>query len=670
MTLLDTLQASLEAHPPPLSTAGTLRLHTLISTPRPVKSLYPLAHIHPLDLEVTRTTTPVSAYLEHVFVTASWTPSSPPSHSSPPQSGTDPDSSQTTLVYALEAFLYTLPEYGSAVLYISKLDSTGYGPAPLASRLRAGCAQHTLGPGRHYGATLTAQLSSAFVQHFSTFRHWHGSAVEVDHVSVHILARSQPAYLFPGSPENPGKKVLSDGGLIRWWRDVMSDAVVASRAAPVESRADRGKAEGEDEAQRIDARAFYLVPGYNRLESHILLPLPPQPSASTSSSSPPPSTVSRSKTREEILAEAGWVYGYPYSAEGACCAPNDLPPLPLHWQRSAFIHKRSAAAEQGEGKDKAVTDPKARGYDAKRVRCISTLMPHFSDDPKTRFMDELQRDAHEHAGWKKVDKQDQHEAVQPPSQPQIGEATASAPESAQLEPVAEVETAPKRSHDDVAPQGGEAGGEEREAKRGKPDSGSLGTATPLAVLRGQMRERRSLDDLSIDEFWLRMGFRQECCAGNAVGVVVCLFTRRRQQQQSEKATTGGVPTAQPLSLPHPTIQDLVFKNLMRDACEWNDVEQAKKLTMSWQRNVGRAVKRKGGWVQTVAKRVEGEAEAVRDEEVGEGVVWIDVRVGAPTVDVVRQVEKQVEKGLQSSEAQQGRRSANVLRVKKKKPAQT
>ena len=584
-TLLETLSEALSAHPPPLATGGTLRLHTLTSTPRSVKSLYPLAHIHPTSLDACRQQVPVSAWLEHLFVTATWTPE---------------DSDDSVLIYALEAFLYTLPEHGSAVLYISKLDSTGWGPRSIPSSLRAALHAKVLPTGKSYGATLTANLTSAFARHFSSFRHWEADTVH--HVSIHILARSQPAYLFPSSPENKNKKVLSDAGLIKWWSQVMSHTVVDTRSKDA-----------------TDSRAFYLIPGYNRLESHVLLPLPPTPDQS-----------------QDLVASAGWVYGWPYSLAGsASSSPDDLPPLPLHWRNSKVARATASTAQP------AVTDPHADGYDPKRVRTIPTLMPHFSDDPKTRFMDELQRDAHEHAGWKRT-----------PAGPEGNGNGGGAQSSAQ--PTSEDTASLKR------PPTTEGGDEDEPSKRVKVDetkpssdttSSTSSSSTPLTILRGQMVERRALDDLSVDEFWERMGFRQECCAGNAVGVLVCLFTRAPPVDWEPKVAVKPLP----LSLPHPLIQDTVFKQLMRDVCLWNDHTEAVTLTRAWAESVDRAIRRKGGWLASAAA-----SEDV--ERVGEGVIWADVSLPAPTEEQLKLAQAETVAPPVTAAP------TNVLSVKRKKKA--
>ena len=66
-TLLAACSAALRAASPPLAESGTIRLHTLFSRPRPVRSLYPLAHV-----DIVSDAKPVSKWLGHVVVTAAW----------------------------------------------------------------------------------------------------------------------------------------------------------------------------------------------------------------------------------------------------------------------------------------------------------------------------------------------------------------------------------------------------------------------------------------------------------------------------------------------------------------------------------------------------------------------------------------------------------------------
>lgn len=616
-SLLQTIRSILDATPPAISSPGTLRLHTLFTIPRQVKSLYPLAHIHPTDLEYNKRSHPIGALEEQIFVTASFV--------------TEEKDAAPLLILAMELYLYTIPESGAAVLYISKLDSSGYGPKGIPSSLRKFLSKQVLGEGKAFGNTLTATLSSAVTQHFTTFRHWENSSVRINHLSVHILARSQRAYLFPSSPENPDKKVLSDGGLIKWWRAVMSDAIVLTRSSTSSS-------------DPIDARAYYVIPGYTKLESHPLVPLVREDGA-------------------KVLREAIWTYGHPYSSNGASCAESDLPPLPLHWQNSAFVRgaKDGEAVEEGNGKAE---------YDPRKVRTVPTLMPHFSDDPKTRFLDEMARDAHEHSGWKKKAPSSgesrengnateaNHEGAENGKK---GKENGTATEAEQI--AAAEENGKKRAAEDSQ-------GSAPPEKRPKTDtsdspattsSGPSSSGVPLVTLRALMRERSAMDDLPIDEFWERMAFRQECCSGNAVGVLVILFTRLPSSPSSPPQSQG--LERQPLSLPYKVLSDLVFKSLMKDTCEWNKLPLARTLTEAWWQGVDREVRRKGGAAQYVEEGKEKEG------LIGEGLIWADFALEGPTGEQMEQAKKQQEGEKEGDKVGNGGAPVQMLSVKrKKKPA--
>lgn len=102
-------------------------------------------------------------------------------------------SDEPVFVSALQAVLYIFPTTSSLIVYIEKVDSTAQGKRPSPTRT----------------------IILAFVQHLCTawFKHWH--------MWLHLFARSQNQYLFPASIEFEGKKILSDIGLIKWWKSVL-----------------------------------------------------------------------------------------------------------------------------------------------------------------------------------------------------------------------------------------------------------------------------------------------------------------------------------------------------------------------------------------------------------------------------------------------------------------
>lgn len=475
MTLRKALARALETHAPALSESGCLRLHTLFSRPLLVRSLYPLAHIHPSDA-CTPPDAPAHVWQEQVLITAAWRP----------------DDGDERLAYALELYVYTLPEQSAALVYVSKLDTTGYGPRAHPRRIR------THLPGVYSQApSMTSTLTSAAIDYFASRMHWARSdSVAVQHVSVHVLARAQGAYLFPSSAAQASKHVLSDAALIRWWHACLSDVVRARH-----------------DAGHVDA--FYLIPGYQRLDSHAIVPLAQEPSTSSG---------------------GAWHYGHPYSEKGSSRTAETLPPLPLH--AAAWEPYRSHLT------------PSA----AMQLRTLATLIPVFPDDPKGRYINELCSTAHEPGFLPKI-----HKGHKP------------------------------------AP-------EHREA----------------------MAERQALEKVSIDAFWEQMGFRQECSSGNAVGVFVVGASAR----DAPSTTAPLPPEAQPLSLPHPLLPNLMLQHLQQDACVWSDAAQATRLTRQFYEGVDRALRRKGG-------------ASSRDDDalVGEGLVWLTVPLAAVSRDMVAQAEQ-------------------------------
>ena len=345
-----------------------------------------------------------------------------------------------------------------------------------------------------------------------------------------------------------------------------------------------------------------------------------------------------------------------------------FPPLPLHWNTSSFILSNSDNTES-----KIQTDPQASDYDPNKVRTVPTLMPHFSDDPKSRFLDEMARDAHEHSGWKvkgsHTSKTDDQAAKAPgvtqeekhnDIQEQHDLSQFKDQDSPTITNGSETKKRPASDSDTQQDQAAE-----KRVKTNAPSSSS--SSVPLITLRALMRERQAMDDLPIDEFWERMGFRQECCSGNAVGVLVILFTRL----PSSPSTDGSaVVERQPLSLPYKVLGDLVFKSLMKDTCEWSKVTLARQLTESWFQGVDREVRRKGGAAQFLAEENKKDQDAVW---IGKGTIWADFVINGPTKQQMDQARKQVDEqsntggaATATAAATGGGASTNMLSVKRKK----
>ncbi|GAB7351061.1 hypothetical protein MBLNU459_g1540t1 [Dothideomycetes sp. NU459] len=194
---------------------------------------------------------------------------------------------QEVLVFAIEIFIYTTRNL--TTLFVSKADSTGY--------------LSLLDTERGSRASPIRAITSTFISWL------------VDHrtrpcirLVVSLFARAQNQYLFPGSVEHPGKHVLDDRQLVRWWCKTLDP--VLRKDKPQESD-DTGSS----------AKAFVIVPGFDKHE--------------TTGFFPP-------TWRSDPVDNRKWQYGHPL---------RDIAP--------------DAAAPP---------------------RC---LVPHFPDDPKARFLDEL-----------------------------------------------------------------------------------------------------------------------------------------------------------------------------------------------------------------------------------------------------------------------------------------
>ena len=219
-------------------------IHVLVTAPTKDNSLYPYASPRP------------RLYAQDILVLLS--------------EQANPDAPRM-LVAAIEASLYHAPATDCAILYVSKIDSTGHGLAPPP----------------------TATLVRAFIR-------WYADPatrpVVARHLWVQLFARAQGQYLFPNSSDYPGKRPLSDARLCAWWRRIISQVGVDVR-----------------EAIGVEGHVgmYYVLPGHNELEARQVMGSGFYPSTSTSTSS----------------TEAQWIYGHPYSQSNIplpCSPPEGL----------------------------------------------------------------------------------------------------------------------------------------------------------------------------------------------------------------------------------------------------------------------------------------------------------------------------------------------------------
>ncbi|KAL0242142.1 hypothetical protein I308_105771 [Cryptococcus tetragattii IND107] len=158
------------------------------------------------------------------------------------------------LIAAISAHLYTFSSSTPSILYISKVDSSGYSSSttPLP---------------------LTRHLIRAFILYF---------LAECPALRVQLFARAQRQYLFANSADWKGKKVLGGAGLCKWWKGVYEN-VASSWAAspgsgPAEPAGSAASAGLELEEKKQNMKLGFILPGYDEQEAKTLLgagrPLP------------------------------------------------------------------------------------------------------------------------------------------------------------------------------------------------------------------------------------------------------------------------------------------------------------------------------------------------------------------------------------------------------------
>lgn len=158
------------------------------------------------------------------------------------------------LTTGIESSIYTFPQTKSMIVYICKVDSTGYATKP----------------------SPTHQLVLSFIRYFCDKEKvdgWIDGQGGVTNVWIQLFARSQSEYLFLGSKKWKGKKVLGDVGLCGWWKRCLGEAVKGMEVV--------GK--------------WYVLPGQNREEAEDAM---------------------RNAGAENGESD-GWVYGHPYSSGNA-----------------------------------------------------------------------------------------------------------------------------------------------------------------------------------------------------------------------------------------------------------------------------------------------------------------------------------------------------------------
>jgi regulator of Ty1 transposition protein 109 len=138
-------------------------------------------------------------------------------------------------ILALEVLTFTTPAL--TTVFVSKADSTGY-----ASLLEVPRGQ----------PSPIKSVVQAFIDFLLEPR-----LVE-SRVALSLFARAQDQYLFPGSIDNPGKHVLDDRQLIKWWCRI-TDGVWRSHAS-------------NESSTEQEISAHLLIPGLEKGETRAFFP--------------------------------------------------------------------------------------------------------------------------------------------------------------------------------------------------------------------------------------------------------------------------------------------------------------------------------------------------------------------------------------------------------------
>ncbi|KAG8744729.1 hypothetical protein FRC10_009494 [Ceratobasidium sp. 414] len=471
----------------------TLTLHTLISSPQRELELFPYSK--------TERNQKISSQNILLLVAETVTQDS--------SGSTDSTNTSRILVAALEATLYLFPGTSSSILYIGKVDTTGFSktaPSPARTLARA-----TID---YYARPDTRPAECG------------------QRVWVHLFARAQSQYLFPDSAVWRGKRVLGDAGLVRWWWSLLGD--VARDVAT----ANKGQSSFEG------TRLWYILPGFTELEAYHTL-------------------SSGSSFKLAQSSELPWVYGHPYD--------DPLVIFPLSGKPLGPTPVSTGSTSPTDQPGKAIS--------------IASLIPIFPDDPKARFMGEIASTTSERDVAPPMPKP--RSPVSPRSRNVSSSNNALPPASADSpapSPVKKrrrvdenthvgpspgdvsLDEADKHSHDGdkaevpsgavsmselVSPSNDagatsnpESGLAQRESAASHNASGPVkGTAHAESEL--VRRGRQALEAVSAQEFWERMGFRQEC----ALGAITAFFVAVFENQGAAPRNSDAKPSKECIPLP-------------------------------------------------------------------------------------------------------------------------
>ncbi|CAE7193085.1 unnamed protein product [Rhizoctonia solani] len=437
----------------------TLTLHALVSSPQREQELFPYAQ------------TPKNHKILSQNILLLVSENVDPEISVP----TDTETTPRILCSALEATLYLFPATSSSILYIGKIDTTGFSkvlPSPARTLARATIA--------YFARPDTRPAECG------------------ERVWVHLFARAQSQYLFPDSADWKDKRVLNDAGLVRWWWSLFGD--VARDVAETRS--------GQTEARFKGTKMWYILPGFSDIEAY--------------------HTLSSGSSFKLVQAgELPWSYGHPY----------DDPSISFPIPGSSVDHTTTDSSHpENSSKTASIAyliptfpdDPKARflGEIASTTSEADVPPPAPMPTSKSSSPTTPTRKLRPASSPKSLSSPP-HAASDSPSQSPLKKrrrvdanystVNTSNPESGGALAIATVDE--KLVSNPPSTEAAPSPDAPASSANAPTQLKNPTHAEPELVRRGRL----ALSAVSAKEFWERMGFRQECALGAVTAFFVAVF---------------------------------------------------------------------------------------------------------------------------------------------------
>ena len=243
-------------------------------------------------------------------------------------------STKSVPILAIEVIIYT-SRYLTTI-FVAKADSTGYfsylsKPRDATASITVADTVANAAKGRTPSPART--ICATFISYLVRQRQRPRTKVVVS-----LFARAQSQYLFPGSVDNGAKHVLDDRALVKWWCKVldplirqggMDDGYTTVKEVKGEKAIDNGSTVGKPRP----GIGYLIVPGFDAHETTMFFPL---------------------GWRADLPDRRRWKCGHPLTE--------------MAQARSSLIKRQLHV------------------FSSLPPRC---LIPHFPDDPKARFLDDL-----------------------------------------------------------------------------------------------------------------------------------------------------------------------------------------------------------------------------------------------------------------------------------------